>query len=164
MLCLVTQLCPTLCDPIGCSPPGSSVHGDSLAKNTEWVAMLSPRESSWPGIKPVSPTLQVDSLLSSFPSISRQISPVQRHEDTCFCSKCLYYQISMFLITLNTAHFSCSLVLEFNISYRLESDKTERLNWTDCILSEVVLMFTIFKSQFHSAKKGVFMRQKMFFH
>ena len=70
----------------------------------------------------------------------------------------------MFLITLNTAHFSCSLVLEFNISYRLESDKTERLNWTDCILSEVVLMFTIFKSQFHSAKKGVFMRQKMFFH
>ena len=26
MLCLVTQLCPTLCDPMDCSPPGSSVH------------------------------------------------------------------------------------------------------------------------------------------
>ena len=31
---LVTQSCPTLCDPMNCSPPGSSVHGDSLGKNT----------------------------------------------------------------------------------------------------------------------------------
>ena len=29
------QLCPTLCDPIDCSPPDSSVHGDSPGKNTE---------------------------------------------------------------------------------------------------------------------------------
>ena len=28
------QLCPTLCDHMGCSPPGSSVHGDSPGKNT----------------------------------------------------------------------------------------------------------------------------------
>ena len=33
-LCLFTQLCPTLCDPVDCSPPGSSVHGDSPGKNT----------------------------------------------------------------------------------------------------------------------------------
>ena len=26
--------CPTLCDPMGCRPPGSSVHGDSSSKNT----------------------------------------------------------------------------------------------------------------------------------
>ena len=31
---LVTQLCPTLCDPVDCSPPDSSVHGDSPSKNT----------------------------------------------------------------------------------------------------------------------------------
>ena len=31
--CSVAQL-PTLCDPIDCSPPGSSVHGDSPGKNT----------------------------------------------------------------------------------------------------------------------------------
>ena len=29
------QLCPTLCDPVDSSLPGSSVHGDSLGKNTE---------------------------------------------------------------------------------------------------------------------------------
>ena len=35
MLCgLVTQSCPTLCDPTDDSPPGSSVHGDSPGKNT----------------------------------------------------------------------------------------------------------------------------------
>ena len=34
MLCLVAQSCPTLCNPMDCSPPGSSVHGDSPGKNT----------------------------------------------------------------------------------------------------------------------------------
>ena len=34
MLCFVTQSCPTLCDPMNCSPPGSSAHGDSPGKNT----------------------------------------------------------------------------------------------------------------------------------
>ena len=33
-LCLVTQSCLTLCDPMDCSPPGSSVHGDSPGKTT----------------------------------------------------------------------------------------------------------------------------------
>ena len=34
VLCLVAQSCLTLCDPMDSSPPGSSVHGDSLGKNT----------------------------------------------------------------------------------------------------------------------------------
>ena len=33
-VCLVTQSCPTLCNPIDCSRPGSSFHGDSPGKNT----------------------------------------------------------------------------------------------------------------------------------
>ena len=31
--------CPTLCDPMTCSPPGSSVHGILQARILEWVAM-----------------------------------------------------------------------------------------------------------------------------
>ena len=31
---VLAQSCPTLCDPMNCSPPGSSVHGDSPGKNT----------------------------------------------------------------------------------------------------------------------------------
>ena len=35
----VTQSCPTLCDHMDCSLPGSSVHGISQAKILEWVAI-----------------------------------------------------------------------------------------------------------------------------
>ena len=45
---LVAQLCPTLCDPMECSPPGSSVHGIFQARVLERVAISSFRESSQP--------------------------------------------------------------------------------------------------------------------
>ena len=34
----VAQSCPTLCDPMDCSLPGSSIHGISQARVLEWVA------------------------------------------------------------------------------------------------------------------------------
>ena len=48
MCVLVTQLCPTLCDPMDCSSPGSSVYGDSPGKNSECVAIHFSRVSSQP--------------------------------------------------------------------------------------------------------------------
>ena len=42
------QLCPTLCDLVDCSPPGSSVHRILQARILEWVAMPSSRGSSQP--------------------------------------------------------------------------------------------------------------------
>ena len=39
LLCLVTQSCLTLCNPMDYSPPGSSVHGILLARILERVAM-----------------------------------------------------------------------------------------------------------------------------
>ena len=33
-MCLVAQWCPTLCDPMDCTPQGSSVNGDSSGRNT----------------------------------------------------------------------------------------------------------------------------------
>ena len=47
-LCLVTQLCLTLCDPVDCSMPGSSVHGILQERILEWFAMPSSRVSSQP--------------------------------------------------------------------------------------------------------------------
>ena len=44
----VAQSCPTLCDPMDCSPPGSSVHGILQARILEWVAISSSRRSSQP--------------------------------------------------------------------------------------------------------------------
>ena len=45
---LVTQSCLTLCDPMDCSPPGSSVYGILQARILEWVAILFSRVSSQP--------------------------------------------------------------------------------------------------------------------
>ena len=38
-VCSVTQSCPTLCGPMDCIPPGSSVHGILQVRILEWVAM-----------------------------------------------------------------------------------------------------------------------------
>ena len=62
----VAQSCLTLCDPVDCSLPGSSVHGDSPGKNTG-LPCPPPGDLLNPGIKARSPTLQADSLLSEPP-------------------------------------------------------------------------------------------------
>ena len=49
------QSCPTLCDPMGCGPPGSSVHGILQARILEWVAIFFSRGSSQPRTEPGSP-------------------------------------------------------------------------------------------------------------
>ena len=59
--------CPTLCDPVDCSPPVSSVHGILQAEIPEWIAMPFSRASSQPGIKSGFPALQAASLPSEPP-------------------------------------------------------------------------------------------------
>ena len=68
MLCLVTQLCLTLCDTIDCSPPDSSVHGDSPDKSTgvgslSLIQVIFPTEElNWGSL-----AIQVDSLPVELP-------------------------------------------------------------------------------------------------
>lgn len=47
-VCLVTQSCLTLCHPLDCSLPHSSVHWISKARIPEYVAISPSRVSSWP--------------------------------------------------------------------------------------------------------------------
>ena len=64
------QSCPTLFDPMDCSPPGSSVHGISQARTLEWVAMPSSRDLPYPGIELLvlrSPKLAGRFFTTSFP-------------------------------------------------------------------------------------------------
>ena len=48
MKVLAAQSCPALCDPMDCSPPGSSVHGIFQARILEWDSIAFSRGSSWP--------------------------------------------------------------------------------------------------------------------
>ena len=67
-MCLVTQSSQTLCDLMDFCPSDSSIHGDSPGKNTEvGCHTLLQGNLLNPGIKPRSPTLQEDSLLSELP-------------------------------------------------------------------------------------------------
>ena len=63
-MCMCTQSCLTLCDPMDCSLPGASVHGIVQARVLEWVAISYYRTSPDPGMELRSPALQVDSLLT----------------------------------------------------------------------------------------------------
>ena len=51
-VCMHAQLCSTHCDPVDCSPPGSSVHGIFHAGTLEWIAISYSRGCSNPGIEP----------------------------------------------------------------------------------------------------------------
>ena len=44
----MARSCPALCNPMDCSPPGSSVHGILQERILEWVAIPFSRGSSWP--------------------------------------------------------------------------------------------------------------------
>ena len=71
LLCvLVAQSCPTLCDPMDCSPPGSSVHGIYQTRILQLVAIPFYRVSSQPRDETRSPVLQVESLPSEPPGKS----------------------------------------------------------------------------------------------
>ena len=63
----VAQSCLTLCDPMDCSLPGSSVHGILQTRILEWAAISFPGDLPDPGTEPRSPTLQANSLPSEPP-------------------------------------------------------------------------------------------------
>ena len=80
------SVCPTLCDPIDCSPPGSSVHGILQAGILEWVALLQGIFLTQ-GLNPHLLSLlhwQVDSLLL--------VSPRKPHVCVCMCV-CIHNEI-----------------------------------------------------------------------
>ena len=65
---LVAQLCQTLCNPMDCSPSGSSVRGILRQEYCRGLPLPSPGDLPDPGIKPGSPALSACSLLSEPPA------------------------------------------------------------------------------------------------
>ena len=65
--CSVAQSCPTLCDPMDCSPPGPSVHGISRQEHWSELPFTSPGDLPDPGTEPVSPALAGGLLMTEPP-------------------------------------------------------------------------------------------------
>ena len=63
----ITQLCPTLCDPVDCSLPGTSSMGFSRQEYWSGLPLPSPGDLPNPGIEPGSPALRADALPSEPP-------------------------------------------------------------------------------------------------
>ena len=75
------QLYLTLCDPMDCNLPGSSVHGTLQARTLDWVAISYSKGSSNPGIEPVS--LMSPALAGEFFTTSTTWEAPLKH----FCTK-----------------------------------------------------------------------------
>ena len=71
----------TLCDPMNCSPPGSSVHGISQARILDWVAIFSSRGSSWP---------RDGTCVSGVSCVGRQVLYHQHHDRPDLSLCCLW--------------------------------------------------------------------------
>ena len=95
----------TLCDPMDCSPPGSSIHGIPQARIREWVAISFSGDLPEPGIKPGSPALQADALTSEPPGKSRKVLPPNLHTHSL----------------LSSLQLKCPLLREAFLSFFFES-------------------------------------------
>ena len=111
---LVTQSCPTLCNPMICRPPGSSVHGISQA-------FPYPGELPNPGIKPGPPALQADSLPSELihwihlKLMIEIIVPgiVQKTQVQCWYKSCTQGSLPH---SFNSSDFSTGILLDSHTS------------------------------------------------
>ena len=104
VLCLVAQLCPTLCSPVDCNPQGSSV---GFSRQEYWSGLPCPPPGNLPNPvdEPRSSVLQADSLLSEPPtkpkntgvdslSLLQGIFPTQESNRGLLDCRRILYQLS----------------------------------------------------------------------
>ena len=90
---LVTQSCPTLCNPMNCSPSGSSIHEILQARIMEWIAIPFSRGSSCPRDQ-----TQVSCIVGRLFSFIDVCYCFLHFFSTYFCSEIYYFFLSYFEI------------------------------------------------------------------
>ena len=116
-VCLVSQSCLTLCDPMDRGPPGSSVHGILQAKVLAWVAMLSSRGSSQPR-----DWTQVSHIASGFLTVwatreALKVPPRYNHFMLYFGNSC------------NISHFFIIVIFAYGDLWSVIFDVTIAAHW-----------------------------------
>ena len=110
---LSPKLCLTLCNPMDCSPPGSSVHGISRARILEWVA-ISSSSSSQPRDRTQS---------SAFAGVFFTIESLEKPQITILGLKCKLTQWSIVLNLENLIKQIENNLIKFSeYSTKIQSD------------------------------------------
>ena len=96
-VCSVTHSCLTLCDPMGCTLPDSSVHGIFQARILEWVIISYSKGSSNPGIEPKCPVslALADEFFTTVPPGKLSIMFFQKS----------YYKLNEFILSATQCYF-----------------------------------------------------------
>ena len=135
VLCLVAQSCPTLWNPMDCSPLGSSIYGDHQARILEWLSCPPPGDLPNAVIKPRSPTLQVGFFVCLFCFVFLPSEPPGKPMNTVMGSLSL---LKVIFPTQESNRISCiaGRWILYQLSYQASpwpgKDK-ERLALLDCL-------------------------------
>ena len=105
----VAQSCPTLCDPVDCSPPGSSVHVILQARILEWVAISISKESSQPRDQ-----THISCISCILKRVLYQLSHLLLERLSTSESVCISHSCVQFFVTPWTVAGQAPLSLEFS--------------------------------------------------
>ena len=132
----VAQSCPTLSDPMDCSPPGSSVHGIFQARVLKWGATAfssHPLHSSNQGCRDISKRLRgTTSLILALLGWKKMCVSINYHEDTyewkpftcTFCSSLQFKQLLTYEITNRTC-----ILHSFHLDFSTHFSELQRSWW-----------------------------------
>ena len=112
---VIAQSCPTLCDPMDCRPPGSSIHGFPRQEYWSGLPFPSPGDLPDPGIEPKSLTLQADTLTSEPPG-----KPIKKAEHQRIDGFELWCLRRLLRVPWITRRLSQSILKEISPEYSLE--------------------------------------------
>ena len=105
-LCVCAQLWPTLCEPVDCSPPDSSVQGISQARELEWVATGVDCHAIFQGLFPIQGSKPCLSHLLHWQAGSLLLYHLGSHDVSVYFK--LKYKLDIFIIMC--INFSLHLV------------------------------------------------------
>ena len=92
---LVAQVCPTVCAPMDCCPPGSSVRGILQARIQEWVTISG--DLPGPGMEPRSPALAAG-FFTTEPPGKPSYNVETNLSNIVICRESLYDSLGYFLL------------------------------------------------------------------
>ena len=123
-VCVCAQLCPTLCDPMDCSPSSSSVHGILQARIVEWVAMPSCRGSSRP---------RDQTHISCLSCLAGRLFLLLSHQESC-----IHTHTHTHTHTRHTMHTPRTIIpdkeetLPFETTWMdVQGNRLSKINWMD---------------------------------